>query len=189
MPLWRVVPKGVIFSQVCQNVLHFARDASGLTTAQIRDELISGWFPILRNLQNNNFAWTQVSIQQILPTLQPPDVYALSNQAGSLSGTAAVPVIAGLFSLRTAAAGRTGHGRFYMPGVHQDSVLNGANGAVGTYQTRANDLMNRYGHLGSGPFEIVVTSRTQPSNYKSVTAIIVRPTWGVQRRRNIGVGN
>ena len=77
-----------------------------------------------------------------------------------------------------------------MFGVHQDSVLNGQvqSSALGAYQTAANNIVARYTAGGSGPIQFGVCPRSNPADFKTVTAIVARPVFGVQRRRNIGVG-
>lgn len=191
MALWQVTLTGTILAQKCQNVLHFFREQDDMDNASIRNEFTSNWLPIVRNLQNASWAWTTIGVQQLEPVTEPLEVFVVTNQSGSLSGTMAPTVLAGLFSLRTGFAGRSGRGRFYLPGVHGASVLNSIlePNAFSAYQTRANDLLNRYGAQGAGPLRLVVASRGPERTFHQVTAIVVRQTFGIQRRRNIGVGS
>lgn len=190
MSTMRVILSGVILAQRCQNVLHFWNPDDTQTHDNIRDELIANWLPIVRNVQNANWRWTEISVQRVSGTPDIATVYPLSGNAGSLSGAPAVTVIAILFSIRTAVPGRHGHGRFYLPGVHGESVSNSVpeSGALSAFQGAANALVARYGASGTGPINLVVVPRATPSDTHFCTAIVVRPTFGVQRRRNIGVG-
>src|SRR6266478_6455767 len=190
MSVMRVIMDGLYLAKKCQNVLHFNNPDGASSHENIRDELIAHWLPILRNMQNNGLSYTQVSIQTVS---SPPDVaslFPLSGQSGALSGAGAPSVLCGLFSIRTSFPGRHGHGRFYSFGVHQDSVLNGVfqSGALAAYVTAANSLVDRYKTGGTGPITLVVCPRADPSSFHPMTAIIVRPVFGIQRRRNIGVG-
>lgn len=189
MSVYRVTLTGKLLEQRLQNVLHFAdRGLTQMTPDEVIDELLAGWLPILRNLQNNQFQTVGIKVQQLTPSLLIPVERAVSNQAGSLAGDPAPLFVSALFSLRTAVPGRTGRGRFYMAGVHGPSMVNGKNGAMSSYIPRALDLQNRYGAFGNGALVLVICNRVNPLPAKTVTQIIARDIWGVQRRRNIGVG-
>jgi hypothetical protein len=190
MAIVRIIFDGLILGQRCQNVLHFSNPGGAGSDIAIRDELLAHWVPILRNIQNEHLSWTAVSIQTLTPTMTTATVFPLSGQVGSLAGAAAPPPLCGLFSIRTGVAGRHGHGRFYLFGVHQESVENGVlqSGAFGAYQTAANSLVARYNASGSGPIILGVAPRGSPSDWIACIDIVVRPTFGIQRRRNIGVG-
>jgi hypothetical protein len=190
MAIMRLVFTGTILGQLVQNVVHFDNIDGALTHDDIKTEMLAGWIPILRNIQNANLSWTALSVQRIQ---SPPDIatlYPLSGQVGSLSGAPAPTVLCGLFSIRSATPGRHGHGRFYLFGVHGESVLNSIvqSGALAAYQNAANNLIGRYGVSGSTGLRLGVCPRNDPTNFHPATAIVVRPTFGIQRRRNIGVG-
>lgn len=190
MSIMRVVFDAIVLGQKCQNVVHFSNPDGAVSDIGIRDELVANWIPILRNVQNAGCSWVQVSIQRVSAPATTASIFPLSGQNGSLSGAAAPPVLSGLFSIRTTVPGRHGHGRFYLFGLHQDSILNGAfhPDALAAYVTRANSLVARYKAGGTGPIILGVAPRADPSAFLSCTSIVVRPTFGVQRRRNIGVG-
>lgn len=190
MPVFRCIPTAIVLGQRCQMVLHFLTGAGTNLEAFVSNELITNFFPSLRNLQNNGCAYSSLSVQQVTAPIQPAQVFSMLGTSGSLSGAIAPSVLCGLFSIRTATSGRKGHGRFYMFGVHQDSVLNGVvqSGALAAYQNAANAIVNRYKVGGTGPIVLGVCPRSNPADFKSVTSIIARPVFGIQRRRNIGVG-
>jgi len=188
MPVFRCIPKAIVLGQQCQMVLHFLTGAGVNLEAFVNNELQVNFFPILRNLQNNGCAYASLSVQQVTDPVQPAQVFSMLGTNGALSGAIAPSFIAGLFSIRTAMPGRHGHGRFYMFGVHQDSISNGVNIALAAYQGAANNIVTRYKVGGTGPIVLGVCPRANPADFKSVSAIIARSVWGVQRRRNIGVG-
>lgn len=190
MSICRVVLSGTILGQRCQNVLHFKNIDGLLTHVQIRDELVANWLPTVRNLQNAAWTWTDIAVQDRLDST--PDlltVHPLTSQAGVLSGPPGLTFAGGIFSIRTFTAGRHGHGRFYLPGLHADSITNGALGtsSFADYQTRANNLKTRYCTTVNG-FQLGVAPRAHPADFIPATDIIVRQNLGVQRRRNLGVG-
>lgn len=191
MGLWKVVISGTFFSNLCQNVLYFEkRNGTQGTEVELKNELQTNWIPIFQQLQNNAFLYTTLSVQDLGPPAKPAVIFSLVGMAGALSGAPAHSVLAGLFSLRTNVGGRKGHGRFYMPGVHGQSVLNNVlqPGAFNQYVASAVSLSARYGEPGSGPYRLILRSHGPEHTETRVTDIVVRQTFGIQRRRNTGVG-
>lgn len=189
MSVYRVTFTGKLLEQRLQNVVHFADTrAFPMTENDVIDNLLAGWLPVLRNLQNNNFQTIAVKVQIISPAIQIPVERAVVNQAGSLAGDPAPLFVSALFSIRTATPGRSGRGRFYMAGVHGPSMVAGKNGAMSSYIPRQVDLQNQYCHPGEAVFRLGIAPRNNPGAFKDATQIIIRDIWGVQRRRNIGVG-
>lgn len=191
MSKMRVVITGLILGQRCQNVLHFDNPDGGLNDAQVRDEILANFVARLRNVQNAGLSYTELTVQKVDPPAAPISVFPLAGANGSLAGAAAPPVLAALCSIRTAVAGRHGHGRFYGFGVHGESVSNGAfqAGALAAWQGEANFIVGRFGSGGTGPLRLGVAPRSDPTAFITCTSIVVRATFGIQRRRNIGVGS
>ena len=190
MAIWKVVNSGLILGQRVQNVLHFITATTPFTETDVYNEFTANWMAPLRNLQNNGLSYTELAVQRIDSSGFALIQFPITGTNGALSGAAAPPVLCGLFSIRTAASGRAGHGRFYMFGVHQDSVLNGVieSGAYAAYQGVAVNLTNRFKQGGTGPMVLGVCPRSAPTNFKSMVSVVVRRQFGIQRRRNIGVG-
>jgi len=191
MGIVRVVMTATFLGQRCQNVLHFLNPDGALTHLEISEELKPNFITQLRNVQNNQCSWTQISVQNVGTGAGPADVYSITGAAGSLSGAGAVPAICPVVSIRTGTAGRHGHGRFYIMGLHAESIANGTfqTDALAAYQTYVNNIKNRYKSGGTGPITMVVCPRSDPMSYHVMTDLIVRPIFGIQRRRNIGVGS
>lgn len=190
MSIHRVIFTATMLGQRFQNVLHFENPDGALSNAAMRDELLTNFVARLRNLQNNALVWQSMSIQKVDGVPDEAEVFILSGHVGSLVGNPAPTVLCGLFSIRTGVAGRRGHGRFYMFGVHGDSVANSVvqSGALAAYVTEANFITNRFKGGGSGPITLGVCPRSNPGDFLSMTNLIPRPVFGIQRRRNIGVG-
>src|SRR6187549_1948016 len=173
MGIVRVVMTATFLGQRCQNVLHFLNPDGALTHLEISEELKPNFITQLRNVQNNQCSWTQISVQNVG------------------TGAGAVPAICPVVSIRTGTAGRHGHGRFYIMGLHAESIANGTfqTDALAAYQTYVNNIKNRYKSGGTGPITMVVCPRSDPMSYHVMTDLIVRSIFGIQRRRNIGVGS
>lgn len=190
MSICRVVASGSILGQRCQNVMHFKNIDGALTHAQIVTEVNDFLLLRFRNLQNASWNWTDIAVQDNLDST--PDlltVHAITG-AGSLSGEPALTFAAGIFSIRTPMAGRHGHGRIYMPGVHGASVQSGViqSGAFSAYQGAAANIKARFIVGSVGPLLLGVAPRAHPGDWVQANDLVVRPNFGVQRRRNIGVG-
>jgi hypothetical protein len=192
MSVYRMICRGKIFNQVCENVVHFFRegpDELDFVIAKTRDD----WLPTLRNIQNANFNWFQVAGQKVSEPKSDLRIVNFPNQPGSLSGPGAHPSLAILMSLRAACAGRRCRGRIYVPGVHGESVSEGQVqvGAFVAFSNVAGLIMTRFHHNGSDfrGIELVIAPRSDPTQFKVVTQVIPRQQFGIQRRRNIGVGS
>ena len=191
MALWRVIITAKVFDQTVQNVLHFTTDpAFGTDEEDVKAVVLSQWVAEVRNIQNSGCVYQTIGVQR-LDVAQPLQVFSIVGTVGSLSGAMAPSFIAGVLSIRTAVAGRAGHGRSYIYGIHQDSISNGQfqSGAFAAFQTIAANLTTRFNASGTTDLELGVTSRNNPvTDFKSCTTIIARQVFGVQRRRNLGVG-
>jgi hypothetical protein len=191
MSIHRVVLTGIYLGQKCQNVVHINNPDGALTNLAIKNEFNAQFITPLRNLQNNQAAWTQLAVRTVgLGPPGPEEIFIISGN-GSLAGTGATPVLAGVFSIRTGVAGPHGHGRFYLWGVHGASVVNGQfeSGAFTAYQGAAVAIENRWKTGGTGPLDLGVAPRNAEELFIPMTSLVVRNIFGVQRRRNFGVGS
>jgi hypothetical protein len=190
MGLWRATISGTFYDQVCQNVLHFhAADAPNQGEA-LTIELRDHWMIEMQSCQNQNFSWRRIAVQDITTSGNPVLVTDIAPIAGILTGAGAHPSLAVVFSLRTAIPTKAGRGRFYMPGVHGQSILNGRvepNAQI-VFNGAATNLLARYGPSASSAFSLKVVPRSDPSAHKQVINILARGVFGIQRKRNIGVG-
>jgi len=190
MAVMRVTLSGTYLGQLCQNVIHFHNPDGALDDVAVREEILGNLVIPIRSLQNNQATWQVMQVQKVDGTPSTPSVFPLSGHVGSLSGSGSPPFIAALVRIKTAFAGRHGHGRFYVWGVHGASVGNGVfeSGAYSAYGTTFNTMTNRFKTGGTGPLVMVVCPRSDPVNFHPMTALVVPNIFGVQRRRNIGVG-
>lgn len=195
MSLYRAVVRGTIFNQLCENVIHFQDEGSG-SAIDLAVVLRDVWCPTVRNLQNANFGWFFVSVSKKPDgsnTWEAPEQLTFPSQPGSLSGAGAHPSLAWIFSLRRACAGRHCRGRIYLPGVHGESVVNGQaqDGAFTAANVVKGLMLDRFYRSGNSftGYSLSVAERKSPYAHDYVEQIIVRRTFGIQRRRNINVGS
>jgi len=190
MSVWRATLTGTMYNQKMQNVLHFNNQDNAMPVATMAQHLRNEFILDLRTIQNVNFSWNSIQLQELVLNPAPPYVEALTNMPGGLAGLGAPPFVCGLFSIRTGIGGRSGRGRFYMGGVHQESVSNGQlhPNALLAYQDVANFIKNRFKVGGSIAMTMVVCNRDIPPSQAGMINIVARSQFGVQRRRNINVG-
>lgn len=190
MSIVRVITSQSLWGQLVQNVMHFQNPDGALSALEIKDEVFTSLWTRLRNHQNTNLIYNSMSVQIVDSSGHSPDVFSLGGLHGSLDGDSYHPSIAVLFSIQTAFGGRHGHGRFYMCGLHFDFIEHGVirPDIFALYQGDATFIANRFKSGGSGPLTLGVCPRSDPSDFKGMTDLIAKPTVGIQRRRNIGVG-
>jgi len=190
MSIERVVVTGLVYGQTCQNVLHFLNPDGAQTPTQIADEIVANWIGPIRAQQMTTFTWTGVSVTRVGV---PPGVTfnrAIS-LAGLVGGSQAIhSVLCVLIRKQTATSGRMGRGRCYISGNRPDAMENDVfnAGNLAAWIAVAATLNGRFKVGGSGPLTLQVGHGTSTSDYHGVTDLSVPNRWGIQRRRNVGVG-
>jgi hypothetical protein len=194
MAVYRCVLQGLLNGQITQNVVHFADGGAYATAratalcAEMRDYFLTQ----IKARQSNQMNWTFVIVYDALVPATTPTTLAINLTGAQTTYSAQMPQqVCILMRWRTATAGPTGRGRIYLPGVALAEFNNGVMtaAAITAWGTILGVIGPRY--VGSGAtsgFTVVVTGRSNPSNYKSVTAIEIGQYMATQRRRNIGVG-
>jgi hypothetical protein len=191
MAIWRATITGHLFGQVCQNVLHFAKDVTvdhdDLFLAQ---SLRDNWCNQIGFRMGDEASIDLVEVRDLQDTNRPPILLPVQVH-GSMGGIRnTFPFAAFKIRLHTAATGRKGRGRFYVwgigPGAMQDGLLQAGvfDQWAGTLQT----LKNKFGPAPETGYSLVISPRNQPTDFKTVVDMVLSPTPGVIRRRNIGVG-
>lgn len=191
MAIVRVTITGVMHGCTIQNVLHM-RKFEPLSTdiANLSGLITSDWINVLRSQQVNLFNYTQIMVQRLDP-LEQAFLTPVAIQGAIPTGTAWPTVMSVVLSFRTNTAGRSGRGRVYIGGLRNDAsqnnVMNTSN--LTAWQALADSLESRW--CGANPtttWSLGVCPRTNPAAFKEVTVISPKAVFGVQRRRNTGVG-
>jgi hypothetical protein len=198
--------QGVVSGQTHVHTLHFRDEDIGDLDSQIIDEWQAGCRTSYRQLFNNTDLPCQLyTVRQVcgaVPLRAPVEESEVApNIAGSgaKGGGASAPWLAAVVSERTALAGRSRRGRFFIGGLWEDYKV-GANISAaekGFLQDYVDDLISVFGASGSsGSFRLVVHSPTladvpgtqcQDSS-TPVTGMIVRDPYGTMKSRKAGSG-
>lgn len=192
MAIVRITLTAAFRGMTVQNVLHFDNHDSGIlpTThcATIRDQ----WMDEYKFFSVNQVIWINIAYTPLTPALGVTTNLAI-NIAGASNATDSRdhPVISEKIRIQTATAGRAGRGRIYAPvaslfggnvGVVEAATITARNARLAT-------LMSRFG--GPSPstgLTLGIAPRGNPGNFKPATSMFLASTYGIQRRRNIGVG-
>ena len=192
MAIERVTFQGTYPSGAVENVVHF-HNADGATThAAMAAYLQTNWINPLIALQSTGFRWVQMLIQKVDGSPGVSDTFAITPNQGTQSGDGAPPYQAGVIKLSTGFPGRKGRGRIFLGPFAIGTFSQYGTLTTGSYSAFQTLLLNawrtKFISPGSAPIYLVVTSRSDPSDFHLVTALDVRPWSGVQRRRNYSVG-
>jgi len=187
----RITLTGLYWGNTIQNVVHVLNPDGALDAPGIFTEFTNNWINVIKAKQMNTFHWTSITEQIVDTAGIPPNTTALSIAGDGVGNEGLQSVLAVILSFRTSFAGRAGRGRIYIAGVKADAVeTNVLRPSTFTdYQTIATTLTARFKSGGSGPLTLLVRKHSGAGALgHPVSDIICRNRWGVQRRRNTGVG-
>lgn len=180
---------GFFMGQTVQHVLHFfAGDYTSADLALLAADLRDNFCTYLQGGLTAEFTYTNISVRA-LGTTDPTYNLTVAIVGSAGSDPDMLPTTCCVFRLQTSFGGKHGRGRLYVPCVGPFCLQYGVitPTCIATYQTRADNILGRYGVGGSSDYGLVVHERASGDNH-FVTSITPRSIPGVQRRRSIGVG-
>lgn len=186
----RITLSQLQYSQTFQNVFHIY-DSGTFDKDAINSAIQTYWIGYLKAKQLSSVHYRLIQIRDVSTPGQPTWNFPIDIGCTGGSAIETWGPLCALFSFHTAAAGRSGRGRFYMSGQYVGDVQAGVWSAVklADLATTAAGIFTRWGFTSpTSGYRLAVTSRSNPTDYKSVTEIVAQAVPGVQRRRNYGVG-
>jgi len=189
--IFRVTLTQLLYGQQLQNVIHFTGPSSDpLQLSALADDVQANWISQVRPTQTGTLTYIDIAVR--LLESQFPTFHKTVNlpATGGGGNETNLPFVATVWRLRGAVIGRHGRGRLYIGGVHQQFSTNGIINAasITTWRNFQNNILATYGPSGSSTFRLVICPSKPPFNTVEVTTMDIAPTWGTQRRRNIGRG-
>lgn len=186
--------------QLSVNVRHYkatAEAGTGATPANVAfavDNHIATTLKLLLSAQAN---YKGVSVQRIAPLPKDVPTYdATGAGAGGVAGDALPTQTCGIFTLRTANAGRAYRGRMYVPFPGEgSSTVDGLPTAIylgdlTTYADKWLDSITAGGGGNTTTFSPVLVNKNFPGVIPALVSQITRAKWATQRRRgSYGQGN
>lgn len=189
--IFRVTLTQLMSGQQIQNVIHFTGPSSDpLQLSTLADDVQANWIPQVRASQSVILTYIDIAVKML--ESQFPTFHKTVNlpATGGGGNNTNVAFLAAVWRLRGNIIGRHGRGRLYIAGMHQqfstDGIINAA--SINVWRNFQNNIMGVYGPGGSSPFRLVICPSKPPFNTVDVISMDIAPTWGTQRRRNIGRG-
>jgi len=168
---------------VVSGVAGTVTDANGATFFE------AGLAPLYKAAIPTNCSWYGLKFQILKPVMYVPQFSITLQGAGSLAGDCLPTQVAGVYTFKTALAGKSFRGRMYLPATSEaDNDATAVPSAA--YKTLARAVGDYYAGgqtvvLGgnAATFTPVVYSRSKNTTTE-ITSGDVRPNWGSQRRRS-----
>jgi len=192
MATYRITLTATFRGSIMENVLHFWRIDQSFSMTTIMETIRDQWLPEFKKFSVDQVVWTNIRAQ-----LVEPGPGLAVNLAVNVAGTSNAtdprdhPCICEKIRLQSNTPGKTGRGRIFCPvassfggnvGVLTVATLNARNAVLAT-------LMQRFcGGEPSTGLNLVIAPRNNPVANKEVVNMFCDSTYGIQRRRNVGVG-
>jgi hypothetical protein len=192
MAIFRTTLTGTFVGMTVENVLHFDNHGSGITPLTICQIVRDQWLDQWKFFSVTLVKWLQISTTQIDPVLGLTTNLAVNiDGSGNAAANVDLPFVAWKVRIQTNTPGRHGRGRLFPPVA---SLAGGNLGVVNqatldTLNARLVTLLNRFKD-DDPPFGITfgILPRDTPSAFKPALNMFVASTYGIVRRRQIGVG-
>jgi len=193
MSIFRVTLTATFRGMIMQNVLHFDQHDSGITGTTICQIVRDQWLDQFKGFSSNQCIWAQISATQVSPSVGLTSNLAV-NIAGTANATAAPdhPCICEKIRVQTATPGRSGRGRIYCPAAASNGgnvgLVNAA--TITDRNAKLAILMARFNDDNPSTFITYgIAPRGTPSAFKPAINMFLDSKYGIQRRRNVGVGS
>lgn len=191
MAIKKVTISAIFYAQLVQNRFYLETVDSTLDERGVALDVKTHWFPIYRNLMIEDVRWFDITVQSVGGGAQLVHHEPISIGGGQLTETQTTPFACGVLLFGTGLAGKKFHGRMYSPGPRGGDFQKGflTPGGVDLYTSVTSQLQANYcdDATSQRPVRLVIHGENE-SHDTRVTTITARSTYGVQRRRNVGVG-
>lgn len=190
----RVTISGVWYLQTFQNVLHFHNADGLMTPSAIANDVLNNWVQKFKLRQVSSLKYTNILVQnEDNPDLAP---FSLAiDVPGTHFNEDRMPSFTCLVLKKlTERAGRHGRGRTFLAGPSTDDAQVGilTSSFIAGFATNClNPVKAAYvgpGHTSALDLCVKENVAGGPDIYHPLIDLQLRNTYGVQRRRNIGVG-
>jgi len=195
MALYRVTLIGTISGNTFENVLHITTSDVTPTAAQsLANYMRDNWIANIKKFQGTQAVYFIINVRS-LENLAPAPFNLNVNIPGTGGPTQAGdnPFTCAVLRLQTNVAGRTGRGRYHMPGVLLATSANLGiltQTTLNAWQPTLNTMMAAFNVTGNASnYSLVICNRQQPlQSIKAVTNLLFRVNLGTMRSRNYGIG-
>jgi hypothetical protein len=194
MAQYRVTIGGTLFGQDCRNVMHIRSQNGGgqQEMEALAEDVRANWIFPITNLLGEQARFDFVNVRNLsgTGTDQVQVAFSLAGLAGGIDNT--FPYACFVLRIKTGVHARRGRGRVYIWGIGPGSMSGGLlrPDIIQRWNTEVIPNLNaRYCQNGS-TFRLGVAPRLNTAaDFIPAIGLEISPKAGVQRRRNIGVGN
>lgn len=189
MSVHRITLTGNARGRTVQNVFHMHNQDGTLTDEQIAQEILTQWLPQVKRRSGPGCNFTFLEVRRV-DNLNPPSPYITQvNVTGTGSNFNHPQVVCEKLRFQTALAGKRNRGRYYIPLVGQHGDLNDVvNAPAMVILTEVCQILtDRFCKSSGGPIGLCIWHR-DTRTHTMCTSIIPSATYGIQRRRNFGIG-
>ena len=185
---YRVTITQLLYAQTIQNVLHFTGPAGGAENLpQLATNVVGVWVAQVKGIQSQALKYIQVKAEYSQPNGPAPFTVPLNTPGTSSDSADLDPTKAIVWRLRTAQAGKHGHGRVYIGGVHHNNFEQGITTAnvITAMNTLGSNILTAW---ANSDFVLCVGNKLGSPVYHPVTGFDVAPTAGHILKRTVGRG-
>jgi hypothetical protein len=188
MPIWKAVISGTFYGQLWQNRI-YVKNIDDKTEELVAFAVRDFWVQKIRATQIADVFYTNIQVTRV-SQLQPlAFTLATPLQGAQAPNTGLMPYSCWVVQLRTGLAGKKFRGRVYVPVPMPGHTFLGQITAAGLafWNQTLLDLNAFWVDQTIEGYKLVIHGELEAHDTE-VTHIQLRPSTGVQRRRNIGVG-
>lgn len=190
MSIHKVIVSGLFYGQTWNNRFYVNNPDGAMTRPDIANHFNTNWIEQVRMRLPVDVSFNKVEVFDASNNNLAPHTLTIAKIGNMSADNQLVPFNCWVLQFRTLQAGRKGRGRCYLPGVlkgfHTNGLLNSS--GIAAWGGTLNSLQQNYAAGGSGPLHLVIHSEHGEPQDFAVSSIVLRPTTGTQRRRNIGTG-
>lgn len=180
-----------LFGSVLMNTLHFSGPSSDpAQMAVLAQEIETDWIGQCKFKQTGNLKYIMVEVR-LLESQFPVHQRVVNINGVATANGGDLPFHAYVLRMYTNIIGKHGRGRKYIGGVQGGTSTNGfiTQSLIDQWNISRGVWLGKWGPTGTSTFRLGITRRVNPgANFNQVQDIKVSTTWGIQRRRNIGIG-
>lgn len=190
MPIDRCVISGLLYGQLIQNRIYVGTETFQEVN-EVAAHIWNSWVNTIKVFQHQSLVYNSVEVRRVQGGNNEQFTELRNVPAGQLPEEANFSFVSGVLQFQTGMAGRPFRGRYYCAAIRLGDTRLGQFNAqgFGLWQGQIDILKNAYVGPNGGSTGLQLLIRGEKVVHNTpVTDIALRPTLGVQRRRNIGVG-
>lgn len=190
MPVVKIVISGTLYGQLVQNRLHMIGE-SFQNVAEVAAHIKNSWLNTVKLWQTSSLRYTSIAVSELTEGVTQQHVEVINVLGGQSPENQSTSFACAVLKFQTGLAGRKFRGRYYAAAPRMGATEFGQFHVdeFNRWKVQIDILKGLFtGPEGGSTGLGLIIRGSAPFHDTRVTDIALRPTLGVQRRRNIGVG-